>query len=38
MQENFKLLAKERIHMREGWTSEGPWYGNTMGPVVGDGR
>lgn len=35
--DNFERSGKERIYWREGWTSEGPWYGVTFGSVVGDG-
>ena len=33
-----KSCWTERIYWRQGWTSEEPWYGSTMGSVVSDGR
>ncbi len=29
--------VKNRYYFRQGWTSEAPWYGSTMGSVVSDG-
>ena len=35
--DNWRRVNEERIYWRPGWTSEGPFYGTTMGSVVGDG-
>ena len=34
----YSRVGAERIYWRPGWTSEGPFYGNAMGSVVGDGK
>ncbi len=36
--ENWRHCNEQRIYWRPGWTSEGPFYGSTMGSVVADGQ